>query len=538
MHPAQEDPSKEPPKNPEGRPDRTIALAPGGQVPTDVYFPEERPGWHGYVEWEDYPEKRTQAEAILKNYDFPPPPEFQLVPLPKTNPILEGVRWKQYHYALGPTLENIPDESWKIVLEEKSPDMIHVLQFPYNGEPPRGRLVDTPMTTNEDYFVRNHGGIPTIEESEYFLDIGGLVNKPQRLTLAQLKDESLFPRQSNVVTLQCSGTRRIEQIHEYPGDGDELINAPWGEGAIGTARWTGVSLKKVLKYCGGLREGATDIEFLGADTYFKKGQLYNYAVSVPYRKVKAHEVLLAWEMNGKPLPRIHGAPLRVVVFGYIGARSCKWVYKISALGAPSRGPVQMKEYLYYTPQVGKQNATYSAGFSIQDMPVSSAIMAPVDMDQIVHAGRITLRGWAYSGGGHWPVRVEVSADGGSVWYEVPYENMSEKYFWAWRLWEIELPVDAEGWLELCVRCWDNSMNTQPTYVRSAWNWDLHVTSSCHRIKVYSINSSKPATAKKLAIFAEKGVSILPITHPAEWDLEDDETYDREMRNRHGRDPLE
>jgi sulfite oxidase len=80
-------------------------------------------------------------------------------------------------------------------------------------------------------------------------------------------------------------------------------------------------------------------------------------------------------MNGKPLPKIHGYPLRVVVFGYIGARSCKWLYQINAIKGPSRAPVQMKEYLYYTPQIGKQNATYSDGFSIQDMPVSSAIVS-------------------------------------------------------------------------------------------------------------------------------------------------------------------
>jgi hypothetical protein len=69
------------------------------------------------------------------------PPEFQFEPLPKQNPILEGVRWKYYHYAMGPTLEQLPDISWKYVLKEKSKDMIHVLQFPYNGEPPRDRLV-------------------------------------------------------------------------------------------------------------------------------------------------------------------------------------------------------------------------------------------------------------------------------------------------------------------------------------------------------------------------------------------------------------
>ena len=87
------------------------------------------------------------------------------------------------------------------------------------------------------------------------------------------------------------------------------------------------------------------------------------------------------------------------------------------------------------------------------MPVSSAIMSPVDKAVINHDGFITMKGWAYSGGGHWPVRVEVSGDGGSVWYETPFEKLSNKYFYAWRLWSIDLPVDAEGWLELVVRCW-------------------------------------------------------------------------------------
>lgn len=334
--------------------------------------------------------------------------------------------------------------------------------------PPQNRLIKTEITPNADHFVRNHGGIPSISASAYTLDITGLVKNPKTLTLAQLQDESLFPRQTSTVTIQCSGTRRIEQIHSYPGDGDELINAPWGEGAISTAKWTGVSLKKVIKHCGGLLAPGDNLEFFGADTYFKKGQVYNYAVSVPWRKVKANEVLLAWEMNGEPLPKIHGAPLRVVVFGYIGARSVKWLYEVRAIKGPSQAPVQKKEYLYYTPQVGKQNALYSNGFSIQDMPVSSAIISPVAMDQVIHQGRVKIKGWAYSGGGHWPVRVEVSGDGGAIWYEVPYENMSTKYFHAWRLWEVDLPVDAEGWLELCVRTWDNAMNTQPTYVRSAW----------------------------------------------------------------------
>ena len=142
----------------------------------------------------------------------------------------------------------------------------------------------------------------------------------------------------------------------------------------GTAVYRGVPLKKVLKIaCGGVLPECKHLEFIGADTYFKyvdatkysvipnshtingtyrKGNVFNYAVSVPYRKVKMNEeVLLAWEMNGEPLPKIHGFPLRLVVTGYIGARSCKWVYRINALTEPSMGPVQRQEYLYYTPQV-------------------------------------------------------------------------------------------------------------------------------------------------------------------------------------------
>ncbi|KAL6710310.1 hypothetical protein ACN47E_009256 [Coniothyrium glycines] len=504
---------------------------------TEPYFKEERDGWKGYVEWERYPEKKRKAQEILAQYDFPVPPEFQLGPLPKTNPILEGVRWKYYHYAMGSTLKDIPDISWKYVQKEKSEDMIHVLQFPYNGESPRERLVQTEITRNKDHFVRNHGGIPEIDPARYFFEVEGLVNQPKKITLAELQDESKFPRLKKTITLQCSGTRRIEQIHDYPGDGDELINAPWGEGAIGTATYVGVSMKKVIKYCGGLKDGGKHLEFFGADTYFKKGHVYNYAVSVPCRKMKVNEVMLVWEMNGEPLPAIHGAPLRVVVMGYIGARSVKWLTRINVIDKESMAPVQMKEYLYYTPQLGKQNVTYSNGFSIQTMPVASAIMTPVDRDIIVHDGKIKLTGWAYSGSG-WPVRVEVSNDGGGVWYEVPFENLSTKYFHAWRIWHYEIPVDAEGWLEFCVRCWDDAMNTQPTFVRSAWNWDLHVTSSCHRVKLYSVNKTRPQTAKRLKQLDEHGAGLDPLTRPVPFDLETDEEYLAAMAARGGRDPVE
>lgn len=240
--------------------------------------------------------------------------------------------------------------------------MLHLLEFPYNGEAPKSLLTKDYIMPNELHFVRNHGGIPDIEASAYDIRLDGLVNNPKILTLADLQNESLFPRFSKLVTIQCSGTRRFEQIVEYPGEGDEMINAPWAEGAIGTAKWTGVSLKKVIKYCGGLKDGGKHLELYGADTYFKGGQCMNYVVSVPWSKVKANEVMLAWEMNDKPLPKIHGFPLRAVVFGYIGARSCKWLYRIKAIEKPSLAPVQSREYLYFQQQTGKHNQLPTSKF--------------------------------------------------------------------------------------------------------------------------------------------------------------------------------
>ena len=337
-------------------------------------------------------------------------------------------------------------------------------------------------------------------------------------------DESRFPQMEKLVTMQCSGTRRIEQISLYAGQGDEVPQAPWAEGAIGTAHYKGISLKKLIKDCGGLINGAKHLEFYGPDTYFKAEQAMNYVVSVPWSKVKANEVILAWEMNGEPLPKIHGYPLRVVVLGYIGARSVKWLYRIKAIENPTMAPVQSKEYLYFNQQVGKHNQRPTDGIQIQEMPVSSAIMSPWNKQVVIHNGSIKCKGWAYSGGGRWPERVELSADGGFSWYAVPNDQMSKKHKWTWRTWEIDLPCDVEGWIEIVCRCWDNSLNTQPLTVRAAWNWGLHVTSSAHRIAVYSVNKTRQVTRDRLAKFEETGAVLAPLTCPEHFETQSQEEY--------------
>ena len=210
------------------------------------------------------------------------------------------------------------------------------------------------------------------------------------------------------MTIQCSGTRRVEQIQLYTGEGDEIINAPWAESVIGTARYVGVSLEKVIKQYDGMAEGGKHLDFHGADTYFKQNELMDYLVSVPWSKVKVNEVLLAREVNGEPLPKVHGFPVRLVVVGYIGARSVKQVYRICGLPHRTHAPVQSKENLCFNQQVGKHNQLPLKGIQIQEMPVSSAIMSSWTKQVVIHKGKIECKGWACSGGGRWPERVELS----------------------------------------------------------------------------------------------------------------------------------
>jgi sulfite oxidase len=464
-----------------------------------------------YIEWENYPEKKAKAHKILTSQTFNPSPDFNFGPIPGTNPVLPGDDFKDWHTALGGELATVADDSWRCVLREKHADMLHLLQFPYNGEPPKRLVTSKAITPNPLHFVRNHGGIPIIDKDKWELSLDGLVNHPKSYKFHDIMDETRFPRIEKTVTIQCSGTRRIEQISLYGGQGDEVPQAPWAEGAIGTARYVGISLKKLIKDCGGLVKPAKHLELYGAETYIKDLEVGNYVVSVPWSKVKANEVILAWEMNGEPLPKIHGYPLRVVVLGYIGARSVKWLYRIKAIENPSRAPVQSREYLYFNQQVGKYNQRPTDGIQIQEMPVSSAIMTPWTNQAVVHIGKIRCKGWAYSGGGRWPERVELSADGGFTWYDVPPENLSKKGKWTWRTWEFDLPCDVEGWIEIVCRCWDNSLNTQPLNVRAAWNWGLHVTSSAHRIKVYSINKSRENTRKRLDKYEQLGIPLAPLS---------------------------
>jgi len=159
-----------------------------------------------YVEWEAYPEKKEVAHKILTLQTFPPNPEYQMGPIPDTNPVLPGTHWKDWHHALGGELDSAPEDSWACVLKEKHPDMLHLLQFPYNGEPPKRLVTSKPITPNPLHFVRNHGGIPFIEKDKFFFTMDGLVANPKKYTLDDIMNEGIFPRMEKTVTIQvCDG---------------------------------------------------------------------------------------------------------------------------------------------------------------------------------------------------------------------------------------------------------------------------------------------------------------------------------------------
>ena len=202
-------------------------------------------------------------------------------------------------------------------------------------------------------------------------------------------------------TLQCAGNRRagLIAIRDIPGE------APWGPGATGTATWTGVALADVLALAGPLREAA-HVGFEGADLCPEAQPAQRFGGSIPLDKACRPEVLLAWAMNGEPLPPVHGAPLRVVVPGYIGARSVKWLERIEVRATPWQGYFQHVVYRLL-PEDGTPGP--GAGMPLGLVALNADVLSPAD-GETVAAGPVEVRGYAFAGGERHVARVDVSLD--------------------------------------------------------------------------------------------------------------------------------
>lgn len=347
----------------------------------------------------------------------------------------------------------------------KPPDTIVHQQEPLNAEPPRAALADAPITPLERFYVRNHGPVPTQWGS---LRVSGLVAHPLELSLADLQ---ALPRHELTATLQCAGNRRegLIAVRDIPGE------APWGPGATGTARWAGAALADMLAVAG-VDPSARYVGLGGADHAEEAVPPQRYDISIPLAKALRPEVLLAWEMNGEALTPVHGAPLRAVVPGYIGARSVKWLERVELLREPSEGYYQATAYRLL-PADGVPAP--GVGFPLGEVALNSDILAPGDGARVA-AGAVVLRGYAFAGGDRTVARVEVSADGGAHWTAA--ELLEDQGAWAWRLWRATLEL-AAGRHELTVRAWDSAGATQPEHAATVWNPKGYANSAWSRITV-------------------------------------------------------
>lgn len=277
---------------------------------------------------------------------------------------------------------------------------------PYNAEPPLELLRENFITPRELFYVRNHGSIPEMDAQTYRLVVESMVERELELSLDTLLND--FPKRTVMATMQCAGNRRDQliAIQEIPGE------VPWEASAIGNAFWSGVPLKEILN-AAGLKQGAQYVAMLGADEVMRHDENVGFGGSVSIDKALTDQVLLAYEMNGKPLEPVHGYPLRMLVPGYIGARSVKWVTRIVAQAMPSQNYFQAHAYQLFPPQTSASTADWNTGLQLDELAVNCVITSPRENKNV--SGACVVQGYALSGGGRKIARVDVSSDGGNTW---------------------------------------------------------------------------------------------------------------------------
>jgi sulfite oxidase len=237
-----------------------------------------------------------------------------------------------------------------------------------------------------------------------------------------------------------------------------------------------VRLRDVLQ-AAGLDTGGAHVAFTGLDRCTEEGEVIPFGGSIPLTKALAPEVLIADQMNGRPLPPVHGYPLRLVVPGYIGARSVKWLATITVQSQPSTNYFQARTYRLYPSRV-RSETTAEHGFSLGETPVNSVVCQP-GAGTVVTGPRVVARGYAITGGTREIERVELSLDRGATFVTAKLLDSSQAG--AWRLWEAELEL-GPGPYEMAVRAWDSAASTQPENAEGIWNLKGYINNSWHRVR--------------------------------------------------------
>ncbi|MBM3600665.1 MAG: sulfite oxidase [Alphaproteobacteria bacterium] len=297
------------------------------------------------------------------------------------------------------------------------------------------------------HYVLTRFDIPLIDPATWRLTVDGLVDRPLALSLDDIRR---LPATTLTVTMECSGNGRA-------GMTPRPLGIPWLGDAVGTAEWTGAQLRDVLAQAG-LRPGIAELSFTGADYGIERGYATAFIRALTPQDALRPEVLLVYAMNGQSLPPQHGAPLRLIVPGWYGMASVKWLMRIRALDQPVQAYHQRIGYHFRAP--GSQTA-----IPIRHMRPRALMVPPGHPDffsrrRHVAAGRVRLQGRAWSGSGIAVTRVLVSAAGGAdgSWRDAALGASVGPY--AWRGWTFDWQA-APGTYELCCRATDALGVSQP-----------------------------------------------------------------------------
>jgi DMSO/TMAO reductase YedYZ molybdopterin-dependent catalytic subunit len=314
------------------------------------------------------------------------------------------------------------------------------------------------------HYLLTHYDIPAVDEREYTLAVDGLVARPASLTLDDLR---ALPAHEVVSTMECAGNGRAK-LDPRP------VSQPWLQEAIGTGRWRGARLRDVLARAEPGRS-ATEALFTGLDRGVEGGEPQAYQRSVPLELALDDDVLLAYELNGAPLPPQHGFPLRLLVPGWYGMTNVKWLAAITLVDEPFAGYQQSHGYRL-------RQTEDEVGTPVERM-LPRALMLPPGVPEFLTRGRTlaagkhTLEGRAWSGQA--PVAaVDVSVDGGVSWQPAALDP--ELGRWAWRRWTYTWHA-APGVHVLMCRARDASGASQPLEPR--WNLGGYANNAVQRLPV-------------------------------------------------------
>jgi len=317
---------------------------------------------------------------------------------------------------------------------------------PLNAETPIESLRPW-ITDNEVFFKRNQGQFmeTPLDLSGWRLNVNGLVEKKLSLTF---EDIQRMPKVELADTLECSGNSRSLLKEKASGN-------PWTIGGVGNAIWGGTWLKDVLEKAG-LKDNAKQVSFEGLDEPLGSAGI-KFIRSIPLEKAIS-STLLAYEMNGEPLPLKHGYPLRALALGWTGANCVKWIHKITVLDRPYEGHFMDKVY-----RIFQKGEDPKSGTIVKDMVVKSIIFEPLDRETLP-AGVVAIRGAAYAGEADIK-GVDVSIDDGQTWDPATLIGIQQTY--AWRHWEFLWDGRRAGEYTIMARATDTRGRQQPETAH--WN---------------------------------------------------------------------